>query len=774
MNTSTINVLSKTDIPPLENTIINPITINVPYTQPLDDTREFIGKQYKCIPQNRKLFTPFERQYQIFNYFFDSLGQNRGLILYHSLGTGKTCTSIMIADQFLKNHPDGIAYILTPGSLRQNFLQEYCTLCGKNSIALQKRYRFITYNYTQIIDTIENYIEKKPAIFIIDEYHNIINGATHESKQKTAVYNFVLNSLLFQDKSRVLLLSGTPIWKSEKELKYTLQLIKDDYLDIDFKYLSNIKKDKKIKDKTNAILSVLNEAKDIIASAYDGIVSYIPITDTETYPKELPHITENIQITEYQKRWYEEEKKYEEDKLLKLNLPDNVDTINADPEKYKIIKQMIYIFSSMLISRPLLNFVYFNDIMQYRLDQRNQNNNIQIEGDTEGDDGELNMQLDKINEIKQDSELSYKDRVHLEKLKNKQEPDYPEPQWFIGLPENKIELLQNLESMYSPKFAKLIHNIKATNINEQPNAKHVVYSWFKSRSGVDMLCSIFNQLEPPITFLRFTGDLSSDNQRQNLLNKFNDINNMHGQLYQVLILTRAGAEGINVMHCPFVHIMNPDLNINQTKQVIGRVIRANSHKGLDTTYANTVQVIEYISIDNESGNKTSDELAYDRSINGEKITNNIIQKLQDISLEKHNKATNSNKSVNFELQELKSKCKHDLQCISGCCKGGCVASNFCVKNKYKKSSQGKVLSTQQTKTVVIPSSTSSSTSQPLVTSTKTKKKKLSSDATPQLLTSNTTTPQLLPIKKRQLTSNTTTPQLLPIKKRQLTSTPTTN
>ena len=68
----------------------------------------------------------------------------RGLLLYHGLGSGKTCSSIAIAEG-LKTHR--MIYILTPASLRMNYIEEI-KKCGD---ALYKKNQ-----YWEFVNVVEN------------------------------------------------------------------------------------------------------------------------------------------------------------------------------------------------------------------------------------------------------------------------------------------------------------------------------------------------------------------------------------------------------------------------------------------------------------------------------------------------------------------------------------------------------------------------------------------------------------------------------------------
>lgn len=56
--------------------------------------------------------------------------------------------------------------------------------------------------------------------------------------------------------------------------------------------------------------------------------------------------------------------------------------------------------------------------------------------------------------------------------------------------------------------------------------------------------------------------------------------NKHGRLAKLLLVTKSGAEGINLKNVREVHIMEPFWNSNRIDQVVGRAVRAKSHVGL--------------------------------------------------------------------------------------------------------------------------------------------------------------------------------------------------
>jgi N12 class adenine-specific DNA methylase len=113
----------------------------------MNATHPGYNKEIKCNSIRKRskdhVFTPAPHQSKVKSFFKNSL--YKGLLLYHKLGSGKSCTSIMVADDFLKNNLVKHVYVLTPGSLRKNWISEYCRVCGRiDKTEIMKKFTFIT------------------------------------------------------------------------------------------------------------------------------------------------------------------------------------------------------------------------------------------------------------------------------------------------------------------------------------------------------------------------------------------------------------------------------------------------------------------------------------------------------------------------------------------------------------------------------------------------------------------------------------------------------
>lgn len=208
----------------------------------------------------------------------------RGLLVYHGLGSGKTCSSIAAAEM-LMNHTD--VMVMLPASLRSNYINEI-KKCGcnfynlrqewvfvdtesqikkaqkalkvsavlvkkhkgvwiplpngtpnynslptssKNQIdaqiedIIEQRYNFLNYNGLQR-KTINKLIQdgKNPfdnKAIIIDEIHNLVSRIANGRLIGSAMYKLLMRA----KHCKIILLSGTPIINYPFEIAYIINLI---------------------------------------------------------------------------------------------------------------------------------------------------------------------------------------------------------------------------------------------------------------------------------------------------------------------------------------------------------------------------------------------------------------------------------------------------------------------------------------------------------------------------------------------------------------------
>jgi ubiquitin C-terminal hydrolase len=186
---------------------------------------------------------------------------------------------------------------------------------------------------------------------------------------------------------------------------------------------------------------------------------------------------------------------------------------------------------------------------------------------------------------------------------------------------------------------------------EQP--RFILYSGGESFTERMTLINIFNsrleKLPPKIKSVldefnrKYAEKMQGDDKVKNA------VQNLHGELCRVFMITKAGAEGLSLANIRTVHIMEPYWNKVLTDQVKGRAVRICSHKNLPLS-ERTVEVYTYLSIFNgppsltfqlKDNSKTSDEYIYALAEEKDKISNEFLLNVKNGAVDcKINRAEN--------------------------------------------------------------------------------------------------------------------------------------
>ncbi len=382
-----------------------------------------IYDEISCTNDKHPKFNPTKHQIATVKAFLKS--KFKGMLLYHKLGSGKTCTSILIADQLLKKKKIKKVYVLTPGSLRSGWINEYCGVCGKNPDYLYKKYVFITYNY-MVGRNLPNF---DGSLVIIDEIHNLINGAKNQSFHPTQIYN-----ALNEAKCRILALSGTPIYNYIYEFALLGNLLKPGYFPEIRKgpeKIDEIEFMRLFTENSDGTLRAKNPTK--VRRLLDGIVSYYPGAGKEFVPEleEQPII--KVQMTREQEERYWVQKEQE----LRLSKPPSERLKYEDREKYNLLSRLYIMANKYVLTRMVSNFCYPED--------------------------------EDIKKFEQ-NEAKFRDIR------------YPE-----GWIDHRKFKYGQLVQKYSPKFSAFFLNLIAHH-----KQKHVLFTFFKERSGVILINTLLS------------------------------------------------------------------------------------------------------------------------------------------------------------------------------------------------------------------------------------------------------------------------------------------
>ena len=131
-------------------------------------------------------------------------------------------------------------------------------------------------------------------------------------------------------------------------------------------------------------------------------------------------------------------------------------------------------------------------------------------------------------------------------------------------------------------------------------------------------------------YTEFHGGVDKDVREQSK-KMFNDPKNKYGKIIKIMMISPAGAEGINLANVRQVHIMEPYWNEVRIEQVIGRAIRQCIHKDLPLE-ERTVDVFRY-KVVRKNGKETSDEVMENISRKKNNLLISFIESVKEVAVD---------------------------------------------------------------------------------------------------------------------------------------------
>jgi hypothetical protein len=218
----------------------------------------------------------------------------KSLLIYHKIGSGKTCAAIQIAEEWKNKRK---VFIITPASLKSNLYKELRSECTKDAfVTKEERLSLLNlkdlksqeytsliknintrinsvykiYSHTKFISMIQTRkINMRNSLLIIDEVQNLISESGSNYR--------ILQEFIAQSPSslRTVLLTATPIMDKPNELALTMNILRPKkkfpigkYFDAKF-----ISKD------TGDLIN-----KDLLIKHLSGYVSYYPGAPEKVFP----------------------------------------------------------------------------------------------------------------------------------------------------------------------------------------------------------------------------------------------------------------------------------------------------------------------------------------------------------------------------------------------------------------------------------------------------------------------------------------------------------
>ena len=497
-----------------------------------------IAKKKKSI---KEICFPKKFQLQIPQLFLaEYIGPDspyKGLMIFHKIGSGKTCTAIRIGEEWKSIRK---ICVVVPASLIGNFRNELRSKCADNSYLTNKEreqlknlhplddefkeiiarsneridqyYKIFSYNKF-IEDAKDKNISLRNAILIIDEVQNMVS-------EEGVYYNILYETIYESPRDlRVILLSATPMFDKPVEIALTLNLLRIPYELPTGKEFYNMFVTARV---TKSSINFEAKNLDIFKERIKGYISYFRGAPAHVFPEMVIRYVRSdmsdFQLSSYSTVLKSEEKKFRKMFRKKLN-------------KFK---------KGHIVDLPN-NFYIGTRIIS----------NIAFPNRKIGEQGYESLR-------------------------------------------GKNLLLENVQN-YSIKFYKIIKKIKSS------SGPVFVYSNFKEYGGIKSFVRILEAQgyksyidhgEGRKRFAIWSGDEKQE-IREEIKNVFNRPENFNGSQIKVLIGSPSSREGISVKNVRQVHVMEPYWNWSRIMQIIGRAVRYCSHKDLPEEQRN-VRVYIYI------------------------------------------------------------------------------------------------------------------------------------------------------------------------------------
>ena len=597
------------------------------------------------------------------------------LLLYHGLGTGKTCTAIGVAEETRKYmsqmgirekilivaspnvqanfrkqlfneskliqvvHPNNPAEFtwnietcvgesllkeIDPNGVR-NVPREKIVSNIQSIIGLW--YEFMGYgqlanyitNHTKITNPTAYTPEERKQIelrkirsafnnktIIVDEVHNITQTAENKHQTTGAL---LLRVAKYAVNMRLLLLSATPMFDTYKEIIWIANLLNanDKRSQIDITDVFDANGKFKEVSGVDACGMPKEKGEDVLMRKLTGYVSYVrgenpytfpfrvypdvfapdktfssgiqyPTTQMNTKPVETPLSHIKVYLNEISSESYQ----YKAYKHIVSTIRRSVLADNGDANQFIMLQKPV----------ECLNIVYPNDRFEKMLQSsRPAEDAVVIPPNIIGESGFNSVMTYKEKGALQTPKFDYKPRV-VEKYGRIFSPEILSK--YSQKMANICDIIRNTEGIvlvYSQyidggvvPFALALEEMGFAKYSESTNTRASLFRTppcepldaITMRPKSQVPRESFRQA----TYIMITGNKMYSPNNAGEIDYTNLPENSDGSRVKVILISKAGSEGLDFKHIRQIHILEPWFNMNRIEQIIGRGVRNLSHCGL--------------------------------------------------------------------------------------------------------------------------------------------------------------------------------------------------
>jgi hypothetical protein len=522
-----------------------------------------------CMPKKYELQLP----QQFLSKFLNPDTPYKGVLVYHRIGAGKTCTAVRVGEVFKKKRK---IIVVLPASLKGNFRTELRSMCAETEyvttaerVLLNKlhpsdvKYKEIIkktderidkyysiYSYNKFIENIQNNkIKLTNTLLIIDEIQNMISA---EGTYYTELYNLIKKA---PSDLRIVLLSATPMFDKPNELGLTINLLRPDTpfpvgTEFDKKFIRS-------KLKANGEYNVTTKNMDKFKSIIKGYISYFRGAPAYVFPQmKIKYV--KCEMSDFQYASYKA--------ILR----------NEDSSTIKKIKKKVN--KKLNVSELPNNFFIGTRYVS----------NIVFPNKKIGDDG-----LDSF---------------------------------------TKLKILNGLEK-YSTKFHNMINRINRSSGKVFVYSSFKEFAGLKSFIKVLEAYGYKDYAQYGEGTKRFAIWSGDENMayKEEIKTVFNMEKNLNGSKLKIILGSSSIKEGVSFKGVRQVHIIDPYWNLPRLEQVIGRASRFCSHKDLPIE-KRSVKVFIYLAI-HKNDPETIDQYIYKLSLRKNKLVNEFEKAIKESAID---------------------------------------------------------------------------------------------------------------------------------------------
>ena len=603
------------------------------------------------------------KEYQVFiSKYLEYNSPFHDILIFHGLGTGKTASAVNLINVLYNYNPDWNIFVILPATLKETAwfknLEEWLQQETKSEI--KGKINFISSNSPtadkEFLEITKKVDSSKKSLYIIDECHNFIHNVYSNmksgGKKALTIYSHIINEKKEGRDVRVVCLSATPIKAEPFELSLLFNLLRPDCLP---------KEENKFNDlflSTEGLTTINPNTKVLFQRRILGLVSYYIGANPNLFAKKKDYFID-LKMSDFQDNIYA----YFENIEKKLEI--------KAKGKSKIYKTY---------TRQTSNFVFpFNG------EKRPRPSNFKIKDEEKFLSGTIDKKLNKLKEkdatelLKQitqyteecqkfinqaiqyflevrrkDSEAGHTIIDDIETYLNKYNGDFVD---FHNSEQKKSKLYEKLYEC-SAKMTCCMFYVKKS------LGKVLFYSNYVHMEGLQifkiyllMIDIVEYKGDSRNSFVEFHGEVDMKLRKKNL-EVFNAANNIDGSVIKVILLSSAGAEGIDLMNMRTVLILEPYWDEEMIKQIVGRAIRQCSHKDLPRDQR-LVEVYRF-KVMKANGEPGTDSYIESAAMSKQTLKDSFLEALRESAVdcklyERHNMRSSKYTCFNFNQYDLLRK-----------------------------------------------------------------------------------------------------------------------